>query len=62
MHRINLLIYADDITITATDTNPISAKIKIENYLKLLKQWADEWGLIINPEKLGPNISLRTQM
>ena len=51
MQRINLLIYADDITITTTDTNPISAKIRIEKYLKLLKQWADEWGLIINPEK-----------
>ena len=43
MQSTNLLIYADDISITTTDTNPTSAKIRIEKYLKLLKKWADEY-------------------
>ena len=49
MQTVNMLIYANDITVTATDTDATAAKIIIENYLKLPKQWAEELGLIINP-------------
>ena len=45
---ITLLIYTDHEIFTS---DLIVAKLRIKNYLESLKQWADEWVIIINPDK-----------
>ena len=43
--------YADDITITCTGSNLQETKKRLQDYLKKLEQWTDDWGLKVNPEK-----------
>ena len=49
--NINTYVYADDITISATNKNPQVAKENLQNYLDIFSAWTKEWGLKINPEK-----------
>ena len=51
MEEVELLVYADDITIVSTGKETRNVKKLIENYLKLFDQWAKLWGLEINLKK-----------
>lgn len=66
-------IYADDITISCCGADPCEVRTRLQNYLKKFVQWADFWGMIINPEKTYiqhytrkripcPNVKIRNQL
>lgn len=49
--NVKIHIYADDITISCSDADPITVKRNMQQYIQKFAEWADRWGLIINPQK-----------
>ena len=48
---VQVMAYADDITITSTHTNTSSAKKYIQPYLQKVVAWTKQNNLILNPDK-----------
>jgi ribonuclease HI len=48
---INLHIYADDITVTCSGPNTANVKDTLQEYIHKFVEWAETWGMIINPAK-----------
>ena len=49
--NINITVYADDITITSTDTNKHIAQAKLQPYLQEIASWTQKNQLHLNPDK-----------
>ena len=49
--HIQIHSYADDLTITSVGNNVYEAKYKLQNYLKTLEKWIEDWGMKINLQK-----------
>ena len=48
---IEINSYADDITIVCKCRNPTELRSKLQEYLRVFEDWAQNWGLRINPSK-----------
>ena len=48
---INVYVFADDITIACSDTNPDMVQRKLQKYTDQLKIWTTKWGLKISSTK-----------
>ena len=49
--NINITVYADDITMTSTDTNKEIAQAKLQPYLQEIASWTQQNQLHLNPDK-----------
>ena len=49
--NINITVYADDITMTSTDTNKQIAQAKLQPYLQEIASWTHKNQLHLNPDK-----------
>ena len=49
--NINITVYADDITMTSTDTNKQIAQAKLQPYLQEIASWTQQNQLHLNPDK-----------
>ena len=49
--NINITVYADDITMTSTDTNKQIAQAKLQPYLQEIASWTQKNQLHLNPDK-----------
>ena len=49
--NINMTVYADDITMTSTDTNNQIAQAKLQPYLQEIASWTQQNQLHLNPDK-----------
>ena len=49
--NINITVYADDITMTSTDTNKQIAHAKLQPYLQEIASWTQQNQLHLNPDK-----------
>ena len=49
--NINITVYADDITMTSTDTNKQIAQAKLQTYLQEIASWTQQNQLHLNPDK-----------
>ena len=49
--NINITVYADDITMTSTDTNKQIAQAKLQPYLEEIASWTLKNQLHLNPDK-----------
>ena len=48
---VQMYIYADDITFSCSNKDPLAAQNTLQNYLNEFLTWTKEWGLKVNPEK-----------
>ena len=50
-HHVELAIYADDTSITATSRTPLLLVSYLQSYLSHLERWLTEWRIAINVSK-----------
>ena len=55
--NINITVYADDITMTSTDTNKQIAQAKLQPYLQEIASWTQQNQLHLNPDKTTSTLS-----
>ena len=51
LENVEVMSYADDLTIASSGQNVKDVKRLIQRYLELLWNWAKKWGMDINLEK-----------
>ena len=54
--NINITVYADDITMTSTDTNKQIAQAKLQPYLQEIASWTQQNQLHLNPDKTASTL------
>jgi hypothetical protein len=60
-HHVNLTLYADDSSITATSRMPTMLVSYLESYLNDLQRWLSEWRIAINVSKSSAMIFGRAE-
>ena len=48
---VDLFVYADDISVSCSNSDAGEAKLIMQRYLNKFSRWAETWGLIINLQK-----------
>ena len=48
---VEVLMYADDITITCRGDNIEEVRQKVQNYIDDFQSWCEKWGMVISPQK-----------
>ena len=60
--RVEIHVYADDITVTSCGSNLRIVKRQVQTYLKEFMKWADTWGFKINISKTFMQYYTRRRM